>query len=477
MTVQATQEGVNKRILPDGVPQWIEDATGGEIVRIKSRAGGGVSREGAEVDIQLSDGTLERGYVIYDIRHRADPTERQIMQRREVAALRSARAAGVLAPRVIAANIEKRHILLEMIPGDPRLGIVKDAEAELIVTEYMGELAKLHAIDLTRIDLQGLGELHPPHHYIRARLEELDSRHRAKGADPLITFQLRWLLKNIPTQEKTPALVHGDAGPSNFLHENGHLTAVLDWEQAHLGDWHEDIAWIWLRMLFVPFTAPQKFISIYERLSGRKVDINRVLYYRLYAQMGLNVVSFESYCRSRDPLGGGVGQVLPYFFLHLRTSLESVAELMNHPLKPYAPAALPEKQLGRFYDSALIDLKDYIVPRSTDQLAQYRAKGLARLLKYLQAVDRYGDAFDGEEMADIARLLGNTFRSLDEARSALAHAIDADSVNDNAVLDLLYRRVMRETILAAGPLGSWVEQHHAPFAGERADARARKANS
>ena len=40
-------------------------------------------------------------------------------------------------------------------------------------------------------------------------------------------------------------LVHGDFGPQNLLIDKGavRVTALLDWEFAHLGGWVEDLAW------------------------------------------------------------------------------------------------------------------------------------------------------------------------------------------------------------------------------------------
>ena len=35
-------------------------------------------------------------------------------------------------------------------------------------------------------------------------------------------------------------VVHGDAGPGNFVHADGRVVAVTDWEFAHLGDPAED---------------------------------------------------------------------------------------------------------------------------------------------------------------------------------------------------------------------------------------------
>jgi len=38
-------------------------------------------------------------------------------------------------------------------------------------------------------------------------------------------------------------MLHGDVGPGNFMVHEGKLSAVLDWELAHAGDVHEDLAW------------------------------------------------------------------------------------------------------------------------------------------------------------------------------------------------------------------------------------------
>jgi aminoglycoside phosphotransferase (APT) family kinase protein len=40
------------------------------------------------------------------------------------------------------------------------------------------------------------------------------------------------------------AIVHGDPGPGNFLHDGSAVIALTDWEFAHLGDPMED--WVYL---------------------------------------------------------------------------------------------------------------------------------------------------------------------------------------------------------------------------------------
>ena len=40
-----------------------------------------------------------------------------------------------------------------------------------------------------------------------------------------------------------PVIVHGDFGPQNVLIEGGRITALVDWEFAHVGQPVEDLAW------------------------------------------------------------------------------------------------------------------------------------------------------------------------------------------------------------------------------------------
>ncbi len=60
--------------------------------------------------------------------------------------------------------------------------------------------------------------------------------------DPLIDEAAAWLTHHAPPLERL-AVVHGDAGPGNFVHREGSVVAVTDWEFAHLGDPAEDFAY------------------------------------------------------------------------------------------------------------------------------------------------------------------------------------------------------------------------------------------
>ncbi len=58
---------------------------------------------------------------------------------------------------------------------------------------------------------------------------------------PLLEEAAAWLHRGVPAGG-TLGVVHGDAGPGNFVHADGKVVVVTDWEFAHLGDPAEDWA-------------------------------------------------------------------------------------------------------------------------------------------------------------------------------------------------------------------------------------------
>jgi aminoglycoside phosphotransferase (APT) family kinase protein len=108
----------------------------------------------------------------------------------------------------------------------------------------------------------------------------------------LLTYAERWLRENAPVCEH-PVMTHSDLRLGNFMFEepSGKFTAVLDWELAHIGDFHEDIAWA-IQRLFGTWTedgdflvcgliARGDFFRAYEEASGNRIDPVKLRYYEV----------------------------------------------------------------------------------------------------------------------------------------------------------------------------------------------------
>ena len=60
----------------------------------------------------------------------------------------------------------------------------------------------------------------------------------------MFELALAWLDRKKPAPTAQPVLVHGDYRTGNYLADETGVTAILDWEGAHLGDPIEDLGWL-----------------------------------------------------------------------------------------------------------------------------------------------------------------------------------------------------------------------------------------
>ena len=109
---------------------------------------------------------------------------------------------------------------------------------------------------------------------------------------PLAEWGIRWLKANAPPAPRV-AIVHGDYRTGNFLEQAGRITAILDWELVHLGDPHEDLAWVSLPMYMggSPYLCrlaePDWFYSRYADKAGFAVDRAALHYYQVFSFLKL----------------------------------------------------------------------------------------------------------------------------------------------------------------------------------------------
>ena len=111
----------------------------------------------------------------------------------------------------------------------------------------------------------------------------------------------QWLADNIPDTADL-VMLHGDYRTGNYLfdEESGEITALLDWELARIGDYHEDLGWVLMEIFgaFDPdgtFRASdlferEEFIGEYERRSGRSVNRRTLHYYDVMSSWKCNVI-------------------------------------------------------------------------------------------------------------------------------------------------------------------------------------------
>ncbi len=451
-------------LLPEGLATAVEAASGARVVAVRPRGGGGASRDGAELDLAWPDGRSASAYMNYDV-HKAGAGDDAAFLR-EAAVLRALSgplaSAGVRVAPYFASVPDQRALVCGMVSGQDRFGALADAgQRSALAKDFMTQLAALHRIDVSANPVEGMGTVEPTAILIRQRIAKLRAANSGTAWDPLIHLSLNWLEANIPADMPAPVIVHGDAGPGNFLFDGDRVTALLDWELVHYGDPMADLAMLCLRMLFQSFVPLSEAFTAYEAAGGHRVDRTRVRYWRLLFQTG-----FARRARYEDPNAPpppNLGMNLVYSMIHRRVLSEALADAAGIALPP---VALPDAPLGahdRSFGIALADIRDSIVPRITDQQAAVKAKGMARLIKWWRAIERFGPGFHGAEKREVEAALGLDFPDHAAAWSAFRDAVAGDRIATASAIILSNAHETREAALMADAMGGLAGTKFAPL--------------
>ena len=259
---------------------WVAAACGGKIARHAQVTGGNRYRSWA-VDVALPDG---RTLPVY-LRHQLPrpPSAEPYTLEREAAVYRAIAGSGIRAPRLIAVHPDQHSILSERVAGRAEFRRLTDERHRVtVVQEFVETIARLHELDISGLTLDGLDARTSMADCVAHEIAVWRAMYDESGSrDPLIDLALAWLDTHLPRPPEGCVLVHGDAGPGNFLFEGGHMTALLDWELAHLGDPMEDLAWFSMRCVMEPVPGFADRIRDYEAATGRPIDRARVLYHRV----------------------------------------------------------------------------------------------------------------------------------------------------------------------------------------------------
>jgi aminoglycoside phosphotransferase (APT) family kinase protein len=447
--------------LPDDLASWVEDVGGGRLA-LADRMQGGARKEAWFVDLERPDGTTAHLFLRYD---RSDParTRDPWTLHREATVYLALQDGPVPVPRVLGVHPVHQAMLAERVTGENWFSRISDpAEREATARDFMTKLAALHSLDAAALDLPAFPAVRTVVDAVHAELDEWDRVLAERGGtpDPALVFSLRWLRRHVPDYAGPTVLVQGDTGPGNFMYAGGRVTAVVDWELAHLGDPMDDIAWLSLRATQEPFTDFPTRLREYAELTGNAIDEARVHYYQVMAETKLQVMGHRPDAAGPGSADSDVGNGFIYQMLHRRLWLEALAAATGLVLTPAeAPQARDRSDHDWMYDAVLAQLRDVIVPRTSDPLASARGKGIARLVKYLAQVDTYGASYEVLELDDLEALLGRRPESVALGRRAAADAVASGDVSDEAYLGALWRRVARETELARPSMGALADRH------------------
>jgi aminoglycoside phosphotransferase (APT) family kinase protein len=159
---------------------------------------------------------------------------------------------------------------------------------------FIRHLVEIHAFDWRKAELQSFqAPAADPRQAARWQLNAWASIWRADALDaiPLLTLVETWLRANLPAAREL-VLVHSDYRTGNYLFDEAtrEITAILDWELVHIGDFHQDLAWIAIRswshvedgvLLASGLLSEAELCERYHAATGRAVDPHSLYFYQV----------------------------------------------------------------------------------------------------------------------------------------------------------------------------------------------------
>ena len=192
---------------------------------------GGVSARTVAVEFERPTGGREKAVV--RLHGEVDRVSNSEIASDEFRLLKIVRAAGIPAPLPLFLDascelFEIPYLVVSFVEGETdfdQVDITKNLE---VMAE---QLAAIHRVDWSPVDLSFLpAQEMSVARRLREQPDELDERlseGRIREA-----LKARWP----PLASNVAGLLHGDYWPGNILWQNGELAAVIDWEDAAIGD-------------------------------------------------------------------------------------------------------------------------------------------------------------------------------------------------------------------------------------------------
>lgn len=271
-----------------------------------ARMAGGASKEQFSFDLHHADGSCEKLVL------RIDPRESIV----ETCRYREAEALNAFQGIVPIASCRwldgagifmgQPAVILEFVGGVIKppieqgravtgVGICIDDEWRKKLTgEFVDVLVRIHNFDWRKADLAHFSVPQDPLDSALWNVNWWAKVWREDEIDPypFLTYTERWLRERMP-ECNDPVFNHGDYRLGNYLFDpvTGKMTAMLDWELAHLGDFHADLGWACMELfggapidgeVWVSGLMPKdSFLAAYEEASGRKVNRKTLAFYEV----------------------------------------------------------------------------------------------------------------------------------------------------------------------------------------------------
>ncbi len=241
----------------------------------------------------------------------------------EYALLQQVHAAGLRVPQPLLlepsdAALGNPFIVVTRMPGGPQGDIFEPPVSATLALQIGEQLGKLHSLPLSLFENVGV----TTQAYAPEQLREGLAGFRATQAQiglpsAAITTAIDWLGENIDRVDGPKAMLHNDLGCHNFLIDGEDLTAILDWELAHIGNPAADLGYIrgWVTKM-IPW---DRFMAAYHAAGGPKVSDATLDFYTLWCGVRLYCLLLQA--RMGVAKGLVVDTEITYAYAHFTPKL------------------------------------------------------------------------------------------------------------------------------------------------------------
>lgn len=437
-----------ERIFP-----WIEEQLGGRIIRRERQGRESGGRYAWFVDLEV-DGREVKTYV-RGTRDESFSYVHVYSTAREAKILEILHQQGVSVPEVLAFHEDPQAIVLAHVEGRDNFNLVTDpAERDSIAEHFLELLAQLHSVDVRLFEKAGVKIPESPEEIALNDLDVWQSTYEAGVRErlPILTFACQWLRRNVPRKGGKPVLCQGDTGPGNLLFHEGRVSALVDFELAHVSDPMTDLACVRSRDLYTPIDRFAERLVRYSELSGREIDFEALSFYSVKTQalvpMALAPVIENLHAGTEH------AEWIAQHVFYLRTTAEVLAEAIGIELEEVElPQARPTR-FSNYYDMLIENLEDEQAPAIDDVFLKNRMWFTSRLARHLRHADRLALAFDDQELDDMGELLGKRPTNVQEGHRLVDRLVRDSGVDrDEDFIRYFYRYARREEALMEGALG------------------------
>ena len=419
--------------MDDALIAWVESTTAGRVTQTTRPPSGG-SRELYLIDIECDDGTTLELVLRCEAGGSFAGTE--ISPAKEATVYRALERTDVPVPRVVSLSPGNTALLMERLAGTADMSSLAPGARDSVMEEFVDTLAALHNLDVDKLDLPGFPRPGTPEDHARLEISTW-ARLADEGIqelDPMVRYSGAWLLAHPPAHVSRTVLVHGDAGPGNFLYDDTGVTGIVDWEFAHLGDPMDDWAWVHSRADEAELD-PLK--QRYRRASGIPVDEDQIRYYRAAVDYRCAITTSLAVAK------GGGARGLPLYLLVTERYVIALAAkmsgLLNVRESVEAPTAEPTPRT--VYFDVLLDGIRSAVSATDDLELREATRNLQILVHYLKANDQLGAEVAERDHADRINSIGRD--AVDPGRFR-AMVDEAGASGDEVMLRYLLRKTARE---------------------------------